>query len=80
MAKTGLSERLRALSDGELKTLILSISAAAGLPEGSVSTLTNDIPSLRRKLSSLGDAEIASVLSAMGTAEAESAIKKLGKN
>lgn len=77
MAKTGLSERLRGLSDGELRTLILSISAAAGISADSVRTLTDDIPSLRRKLSSLGDGEIAALLSAFGTSEAEDAIKRL---
>lgn len=77
MARSGLKERLQSLSDSELKTLILSISAAAGIPETSVRTLTDDIPSLRKKLSSLGDAEIAALLSAIGTSSAEDTIKKL---
>ncbi len=77
MAKNGLKERLGALSDSELSTLILSISAAAGLPPSSVSALTDDIPSLRKKLSSLGDGEIAALLSAIGTTDAEKAIQNL---
>ena len=77
MAKNGLKDRLATLSDSELSTLILSISAAAGVPESSVRALTDDISSLRKKLSSLGDAEIAALLSAIGTTDAERAIKNL---
>ncbi len=79
MAKNGLKERLGALSDSELSTLILSISAAAGIAPSSVRALTDDIPSLRKKLSSLGDSEIAALLSAIGTTNAEKAIQNLKK-
>ena len=77
MAKHGLKERLESLSDAELKALILSISGAAGLSPESTHVLTDDIPSLRKKLCSLGDGEIAALLSAFGTKNAESAISKL---
>ena len=77
MAKNGLKERLSSLSDSELRTLILSISAAAGISSASVGALTDDIPSLRKTLFSLGDAEIASILSSIGTADAEKAIRNL---
>ncbi len=77
MTKNGLKQRLQSLSDNELRTLILSITAAAGLSSDSVRTLTADIPALRRKLSALGDGEITALLSAIGTPEAENAIKNL---
>ncbi len=77
MAKNGLKERIGSLNDSELSTLILSISAAAGLAPASVRALTDDIPALRKKLSSLGDVEIAALLSAIGTTDAEKAIQNL---
>lgn len=77
MAKKGLKDRLGSLSDSELSTLVLSLSAAAGIPPEAVRSLTDDIPSLRKKLSSLGDAEIAALLSAIGTTDAEKAIQNL---
>ena len=76
MAKTGLKDRLQTLSDSELYTLITSITAAAGIPKESVCALTDDIPSLRKKLSALGDGEIAALLSAIGTSSADEAIKR----
>ena len=79
MAKKGLKEQLSSLSDEQLRALILSISAAAGVPQSSVHSLTDDIPSLRKKLYSLGDGEITALLSAIGTSGAEEAIKNLKK-
>ena len=77
MAKNGLKERLERLSDSELKALILSISAAAGVPATSVRTLTDDIPSLRKKLSSLGEGEIAHLLSSLGKNDTEKIMQAL---
>ena len=79
MAKTGLKQQLSSLNDEQLRALILSISAAAGVPQSSVRTLTDDIPGLRKKLSSLGDGEITALLSAIGTSSAEEVIKNLKK-
>ena len=77
MAKNGLKERLGKLSDSELKTLILSISAAGGIPASSVNALTDDIPSLRKKLTSLSDKDVAMLLSSIGTPNAETVLKSL---
>ena len=79
MAKAGLKEQLSSLSDEQLRTLILSISAAAGVPQASVRTLTDDIPALRKRLSSLGDGEISALLSAIGTSGADEVIQSLKK-
>lgn len=77
MAKNGLKERLEGLSDSELKALLLSISAAAGVPASTVRALTDDIPSLRKKLSSLGDAEIARLLSMLGKNDVQKVLQNL---
>lgn len=77
MAKNGLKERLEGLSDSELKALLLSISAAAGVPASTVRALTDDIPSLRKKLSSLGDAEIARLLSMLGKNDVQKVLQSL---
>ena len=77
MAKNGLKERLERLSDSELKTLILSISAAAGVSAASVRALTDDIPSLRKKLSSLGENDIARLLSSLGKNDTEKVMQAL---
>jgi adenylylsulfate kinase-like enzyme len=79
MAKNNLKERLQALNDSELKTLILTIASASGIKSETANLLVSDMPSLRRKLYSLDNNDITSILSSFGTADAEKALKSLGK-
>lgn len=66
MPKNTLRDRITSLSDGEIRTVILTVARAAGLGAEKSAELVSDIPKLRRVLAQADDAQISAFLSAIG--------------
>ena len=77
MAHNSMKEKIQALDDMQLYTLISNVVRASGMDEKRIAHLTGDIPRLKRMLCSLSDEQINTLLSSLGRGTANDIINRL---
>ena len=79
MPGSNIKEKLSQMSDEELYNLINAVCVAAGMDRKKATSLTSDIPRLRRMLSALSDKQIASLVASLGKDDVNYIMNRIGR-